>query len=102
MGSIGVDSLVGPEHLDGDVCGHRPDGNGLFGVFESCGIRVVTKRLRDPLRDQEEVANHADGQQNIERTAGEIDPELFIDARAKRRMSTTARYRRLPMGNFDE
>ena len=71
-----------------------PDRDGLLGAFERRRVDVRPQRLRHALPDQEQRVDDADRQQDVERAAGEIDPEIAdrscADARAKPRISATA------------
>ena len=75
---VGVEkaAAVGAEHLDGDLRGHRADRDRLLGAFERGRVDVGPDRLRDALPDQEQRVEDADGQQDVERAAGDIDPEV--------------------------
>ena len=78
MRGIGVEeaAAIGAEHLDRDLRGHRPDRDGLLGAFQRRCIDIGAERLRNALPDQEQRVGHADRQQDIERAAGDIDPEI--------------------------
>jgi len=43
---------------------------------KSRGLHIGAERLRDALPDQEERVDDADRQQDVERAAGDIDPEV--------------------------
>ena len=78
MRGIGVEeaAAIGAEHLDRDLRGDRPDRDGLLGAFERGRIHVWAQRLRDALPDQEQRIDDADRQQDVERAARDIDPEI--------------------------
>ena len=90
MRSIGVEeaAAVGAQHLDGDLGRHRPDGDRLLGTLQRRCLDVGPERLRHALRDEEEAVDHANGQEDVERAAGDIDPE--IPDRAHRRAGKAA------------
>ena len=71
-----------------------PDRDGLLGAFERRRLDIGAERLRHALPDQEQRVDDADRQQDVERAARDIDPEIAdrvcIDARAKPRISATA------------
>ena len=78
MRGVGVEeaAAIGAEHLDGDLRGDRADGDRLLGAFERRRIDIGPKRLRDALPDQEQRVDDADRQQDVERAARDIDPEI--------------------------
>ena len=78
MRGIGVEesAAVGAEHLDRYLRSHGADRDGLLGAFECRRIDVLTQSLRHALPDQEQRIDHADRQQDVERAAGDIDPEV--------------------------
>ena len=77
MRGIGVEeaAAIGAEHLDGDLRGHRPHRDGLLGAFQRRCIDIGAERLRHALPDQEQRVGHANRDEDIERAAGDIDPE---------------------------
>ena len=78
MRGIGVEeaAAICAEHLDRDLRGNRPDRDGLLGPFHCRRIHVRAKCLRDALPDQEQRIGHADGDQDVKRHAGDIDPKI--------------------------
>ena len=78
MRGIGVEeaAAVGAEHLDRDLRGDRADRDGLLGAFQRRRLDIGAERLRHALPDQEQRVDDADRQQDVERAAGEIDPEI--------------------------
>ncbi len=78
MCGVGVEeaAAVGAEHLNRDLRGDRPHRDRLLAAFERCRIDIGTKGLRDALPDQEQREDNASRQQDVERAAGHIDPEL--------------------------
>ena len=75
---VGVEeaAAIGAEHLDRDLRGDRADRDGLLGAFQRRGVDVGAERLRHALPDQEQRVDDADRQQDVERAAGDIDPEI--------------------------
>ena len=78
MRGIGVEeaAAICAEHLDRDLRGNRPDRDGLLGPFHCRRIHVRAKCLRHALPDQEQRVGHADGDEDVERNAGDIDPKI--------------------------
>ena len=78
MRGIGIEeaAAIGAEHLDGDLRGDRADRDGLLGAFERRRVHVGAERLRNALPDQEQRIGHADRDEDVERAAGDIDPEI--------------------------
>ena len=78
MGGIGVEeaAAVGAELLDDFLARHRPDGDRLLRPFERGRIDRAGKRLRNAEGEQDEGADERDRQQDVERHAGHIDPEI--------------------------
>ena len=78
MRGIGVEeaAAIGAEHLDRDLRGDRADRDGLLGAFQRRRIDIGAERLRHALPDQEQRVDDADRQQDVERAAGDIDPEI--------------------------
>ena len=78
MRRIGVEeaAAIGAEHLDRDLRGDRADRDGLLGAFQRGGVDIGAERLRHALPDQEQREEHADREQDVERAAGDIDPEI--------------------------
>ena len=106
MRGIGVEeaAAVGAEHLDRDLRGDRADRDGLLGAFERRRLDIGAERLRHALPDQEQRVDDADRQQDVERAARDIDPEIADGAastRARSRGSARppARCRSRPTGS---
>src|SRR5262249_13398417 len=78
MRGIGVEeaAAIGAEHLDRDLRRHRPDCDGLLGAFERRRLDVRSERLRNALPDQEQRVDDADRDEDVERAARDIDPEI--------------------------
>ena len=78
MRGVGVEeaAAIGAEHLDGDLRGDRADGDGLSGAFQRGGVDVRSERLRNALPNQKQCVDDADRHQDVERAAGDIDPEV--------------------------
>ena len=98
MRGVGVEeaAAIGAEHLDRDLRGDRADRDGLLGAFERGRIDIGAERLRHALPDQEQRVDDADRQQDVERAAGDIDPEIadrLASRRARSRGSARPRAR---------
>ena len=78
MRGIGVEeaAAIGAEHLDRDLRGDRADRDGLLGAFQRGRVDIGAERLRHALPDQEQRVDDADRQQDVERAARDIDPEI--------------------------
>ena len=78
MRGIGVEeaAAIGAEHLDRDLRGDRADRDGLLGAFQRGGVDIGAERLRHALPDQEQRGDDADRHEDVERAAGDIDPEI--------------------------
>ena len=78
MRGIGVEeaAAIGAEHLDGDLRGHRTDRDRLLRTFERGGVDIGAERLRHAEPDIDEGQHDAERQQDVERAAGHIDPEI--------------------------
>ena len=78
MRRVGVEeaAAIGAEHLDGDLRGHRADRDHLLGALERGRLHIGAERLRHALPHQEQRIDDADRQQDVERAAGDIDPEI--------------------------
>ena len=78
MRGVGVEeaAAIGAEHLDRDLRGDRADRDGLLGAFQRGGVDISAERLRDALPDQEQRIRHADRDEDVERAARHIDPEI--------------------------
>jgi len=95
MCRIGIEkaAAIGAEHLDGDLRGDRTDRDHLLAALDRGGLHIGAERLRDALPHQEQRIDDADRQQDVERAAGDIDPEIadgLTEARAKPRISAIA------------
>ena len=77
MGGVGVEeaAAVGAQHLDRFLRGDRPLRDRLLGALERMGHGVGVEVLRHTLPDQEQPIDDADGQQQVEHAAHQIDPE---------------------------
>ena len=86
MRGIGVEeaAAIGAEHLDRDLRSDRADGDGLLGAFQRRRIDIGAERLRHALPDQEQRRDDADRHENVERAAGDIDPEITDRSSPKR------------------
>ena len=75
---VGVEeaAAVGAQHLDDFLRGDRPLGDHLLGALERGRLGVGAEILRHALPDEEQADDDADRQQDVERAAGEIDPEV--------------------------
>src|SRR5262252_10513304 len=78
MSSVGIEeaATIGAEHLDRDLRGDRPHRNGLLGAFQGGCFHIRTERLWHALPDQEQGIRNADGEKDVERASGDIDPEV--------------------------
>ena len=78
MRSVGVEetAAIGAEHLDGDLRSDRTDRDGLLGAFQRGGVDIGAERLRHALPDQKQRGDDANWHENVERAAGDIDPEV--------------------------
>ena len=78
MRRIGVEeaAAIGAELLDDFLARHRPDGDRLLRPFERGRIDRASKRLRNAESEQDKGADERDRQQDVERHAGHIDPEI--------------------------
>ena len=79
-------AAVGPELLDELLRGDRAEGEGLRSAGERPERLAARERLDDALRDEEQGADHADRQQDVEDRAREVGPEV-----AERRAVARAR-----------
>ena len=100
MRGIGVEeaAAVGAEHLDRDLRGDRPDGDGLLGALERGRIDIGAERLRNALPDQEQRVDDADRQQDVERAARDIDPEIADGPHRRARKAADQRHRQHDAG----
>ena len=87
MGRIGVEeaAAVGAKLLDGDLRGRRAHGDRLLGHRLAVGVLgrlnqrrllVGLERLHHALRNQQQGHNDRQRQQDIERAADQVDPEV--------------------------
>ena len=78
MGGVGVEeaAAVGAEHLDDFLRSHRSLGDHLLGAFERRRLGIGAEILRHALPDEEQADDDRDRQQDVERAAGQIDPEI--------------------------
>ena len=78
MGGIGVEeaAAIGAQHLDDFLRGDRPLGDHLLGAFERRRLGVGAEILRHALPDEEQADDDRDRQQDVERAARQIDPEV--------------------------
>ena len=94
-------AAVGAELLDDDLRRGRPNGDMLLRHGLSVRIRcrlkqrnrlVRPKRLHDALRHQQQGPNQRQRQQDVERAAGQIDPEIADRLRRSPRESANQRH----------
>ena len=78
MRGVGVEeaAAIGAQHLDRHLGGDRAHRDGLLGAFQRCCLNVGAQRLWHALRDKEERVHDANRQEDVERAAGDIDPEI--------------------------
>ncbi|ENN88782.1 hypothetical protein RHSP_23431 [Rhizobium freirei PRF 81] len=78
MSGVGVEetAAIRAEHLDGKLRGNRANGDRLLHAFERRRIDIGAERLRHAKIDVYQRQNDADRQQDIERRADHIDPEI--------------------------
>ena len=70
-------ATVGAEVLDGFLAGHRSAGEGLLGAGERVDHLVVVVEVLDGAADdQDDRGDHADRQQDAQRAAHQVDPEV--------------------------
>ena len=83
MCGIGIEeaAAICAEHFDGDLGSDRADRDALLGAFDRGGVDIGSERLWDALPDQKQRIRDADRQKDVERTAGDIDPEAANRAR---------------------
>ena len=86
---VGVEeaAAVGAELLDGLLRGDRPLGDRLGGALERLDLRGRVEVLDDALRDEQQRADDADRQQDVEEAAREVDPEVAELARRAARQA---------------
>ena len=78
MRGVGVEeaAAIGAEHLDGDLRGDRAERDRLLRAFERRRVDIGAERLRHAETDVDERQHDAERQQDVERGAGQIDPEI--------------------------
>jgi hypothetical protein len=87
MSGIGVEepAAVRTQHLDGDLRCGRPESDdlvcdgmavGVFGRLQEPYRRVRAERLDDALRYEKDRENRRQRQEDVERGARQIDPEI--------------------------
>jgi hypothetical protein len=78
MRSVGVEetSAIGPELLDDLLRRHGPLGDRLRRTLDGLGDGVRREVLNRPLRDEHERANDGDRQQDVQRAARDVNPEV--------------------------
>ena len=69
-------AAIGAELLDGDLRGGRTLADRLLGSLKRGRVDISAEVLRDALPDEYERRNDRERQQDVERAAGEIDPEI--------------------------
>ena len=69
-------ATIGAQHLDGDLRSDRPKRDGLLGAFQRGGVDIGAEGLGHAEPDEDERQHDADGQQHVERGAGQVDPEI--------------------------
>ena len=69
-------AAVGADGLDDDLRGDRPLGDGLLGALQGRGIDIAAQILRHALPDEDQADDDRERQQDVERAAGQIDPEI--------------------------
>ncbi len=77
-GRVGVDEAasVGAEFLDHFLRRHRTAGDRLREAFDGFHALIGVKVLRHALPHEKQPDDDRDGQQNVERAAREVDPEI--------------------------
>ncbi len=73
-------AAIGAELLDRDLAGHRPQRKALLRALERRGVEGCGEGLRQAERDQHQRQDERGRQQDVERGAGQIDPEIAEDA----------------------
>jgi hypothetical protein len=101
---VGVEkaAAVGAEHLDRNLRSDRADGDCLLRPFERRCVDVGTERLRHPLPDQKQSEGNANRNEDVERAAGDIDPEIAHRARGVTRKAADQRDRQHDAGGGRE
>ena len=69
-------TAVGPQLLDRDLAGGRPQGDDLVDALQGQRTHVLGESLRHALPDQEQRQQQAQREQAVERGAGHVDPEV--------------------------
>src|SRR5215831_13667438 len=95
MRSIGVKeaAAVGAEHLDRDLRSYWTDGDSLLGALKRRRLSITAERLRHALPDEKQRVRHADRQQDVQRAARDIDPEIADRAHRMTRKAADQRHR---------
>ena len=95
VGGVGVEepATVGAQHLDGFLSRHRPLGDRLLCALQRVSHGVGAQVMRRTLPDQEESIEEADGQQNVDDAAHQVDPERADALAASPREATYQGYR---------
>ena len=77
MRGIGVEeaAAICAEHLDRDLRGDRADCDRLLGALQRRCFDIGAERLRYALPNEEQRKHDANRHQDVERAAGDIDPE---------------------------
>ena len=92
-------AAVGPQVLDDLHRGHRPLGDGLRLPVQGMHDRVGVEVLDHALRDEDQRAHDADGQQEVERAARQVHPEVAQVLRAAAREPAHQRHRQRDAGS---
>jgi len=95
MRGVGVEeaAAIGAEHLDRFLAGDRTERDGLLHAFQRGRVDRHGEGLRNPAQQQIERVDDADRQQQIERDARDIGPEIADPGRrgaARRRIGGRA------------
>ena len=92
---VGVEeaAAVGAQHLDGELRGHRPLRDRLLAAFERRGRDIGGEVLRHALPDVEQRQHDAGGQQQVERAADQVGPEIADALGIGAREATHQRHR---------
>ncbi len=100
MRGVGVEeaAAIGAEHLDRDLRGDRAHRDGLLGAFEGGCLDIGAERLRHALPYEEQRVDDADRQQDVERAARDIDPEIADGAHGGAREAADQRHRQHDAG----
>ena len=78
MRRVGVKepAAIGAEFLDDLLRGDRALCDGLLSALKGRRVDIGTQILRHPLPNQHQSPHHRDRYQEVERAAGQIDPEI--------------------------